>query len=183
MLDHNFKLHPLKFVYYSQQMSLTNKKSKMSMMKINLEFATRLCSAVVSTCNEKGFNPVAVCVVNSHGNVICSMIMDDTPLAMQQFALAKATTAVTMKMSSRKFRDTYNTPEKSAQMMSMIMSMDGKICNFPGSILLLSDPENKVVGSIGVSGARSDQDEWLALNAVRVCGFDGAFEPSTNPLD
>jgi uncharacterized protein GlcG (DUF336 family) len=107
--------------------------------------------------------------------------MDDTQPAMRSFAAAKATTAVTMKMSSRKFRDTYNTPEKSLQMMSMIASMQGSICNFPGSILMTIG--DSVIGSVGVSGARSDQDEWLALNAIRASGFDGSCEPSTNPLD
>jgi len=101
---------------------------------------------------------------------------------MSTYALAKANTAVTLKISSRKFKDTYQTPEKSFQMMSMIASMQGKICNFPGSVLMTSE-DNVVVGAIGVSGARSDQDEWLALNAVRSSGFDGTWEPNTNPLD
>ena len=159
-----------------------SKKVKVSTEKMTMNLALQMCQAVVNESKERSWGPVAVSVVDASGFCICSMFMDNTAIAMSSFALAKATTAVTMKMSSRKFRDTYNTPEKSLQMMSMIASMQGKICNFPGSILLTS-ADDVVVGSIGVSGARSDQDEWLALNAVRASGFEGKYEPVSNPMD
>lgn len=158
------------------------KKAKTTMKKMSLDLALNMAQSVVNQAKAKGWGPVAVAVIDPSGFCICSMFMDNTQPAMSTYALAKANTAVKLKMSSRKFKDSYQTPEKSFQMMSMIASMDGKICNFPGSVLLTAE-DDVVFGAIGVSGARSDQDEWLALNAVRSSGFEGTFEPNANPLD
>jgi uncharacterized protein GlcG (DUF336 family) len=130
----------------------------------------------------KEWAPVSVVVIDASDNVLCSMRMDGCPpVAYPKYAHAKATTAVSLGISSRKFRDKYiGGPEKVAQGLSMIATMQGKICCFPGSVLL-STTSDGIVGAVGVSGASSDQDEFMALSAVRE--FDFITDPTSSPLD
>lgn len=154
------------------------------MSRVNLDLATRICFGVVNKCKEMGWAPVSVVVVDSCNHAIASMRMDNcSPVAYPKFAIAKANTAVSLGMSSRKFRDKYaSDPNKLAQMQSMISIMDGKLAGFPGSVLMLS-PSGSIAGAVGVSGASSDQDEYLALHAVKDSGFEGITEPASSPLD
>ena len=54
-------------------------------------------------------------------------------------------------------------------MLDMIACMDGKIANFPGGVLITCarSGTKKVLGAVGVSGATGDQDEHLALQAIK----------------
>ena len=157
----------------------------MSFRKIYLKEAVEVCNSIVSKCNEKGWNPIACVVVDANSNVIASMKMDNCPpIAFPKFALAKAVTSVTLGISSRKFRDKYNSSqEKISQMLGMISIMEGQIANFPGSVLISSPIDGSILGSVGVSGASSDQDEYLALQAVKSIFHDCSFEPSNSTLE
>ena len=153
--------------------------------KLSLETAARVCANVVSLCKAKGFAPICVVVCDANGVELCRMKMDGCPpIAYPRYALAKATTAVSFGMSSRRFRDKYiSSPDKIVQLQSMISSLEGKICAFPGSVLL-SYENGDIAGAVGVSGASSDQDEYLALQAVRNADCkEMTTEPSSSPLD
>ena len=52
-------------------------------------------------------------------------------------------------------------------MMNMVAIMDGGMANFPGGVLIKCKESNSVLGSVGVSGATGDQDEFLALYAAK----------------
>ena len=47
--------------------------------------------------------------------------------------------------------------------------MDGKMAAFQGGILVLESCTGAVVGSVGVSGAAGDEDEFCALYGVQNC--------------
>lgn len=154
--------------------------------KLTLTLATDICSSIVAKCKDKGWAPVCATVLDSSANIICVMRMDGVAVAYPKFSQAKATTCVSLGMSSRKFRDKYvgSDPVKLAQLHSMVACMDGRIAAFPGGVLMLPlGGSNEIVGAVGVSGASSDQDEWLALSAIRDCGYEGLTEPAESPLD
>ena len=120
-----------------------------------------------------------------------------TSIAFPKFAEAKASTAMNLGLSSRGFRDKYSdgSVEKgAAQMMNTVTVMDGGMANFLGGVLIKCKESKIVLGSVGVSGATGDQDEFLALNAAKesmVCtwlyhpfevyGVD--FDPPSSLLD
>ena len=47
----------------------------------------------------------------------------------------------------------------------MVNITGGKMCPFPGGIVLLSD-EGELLGSMGVSGAADEEDEYCAIRGV-----------------
>lgn len=107
------------------------------------------------------------------------------PGAFPNYSMAKAFTAVSMGMSSRMFRDKYTPPgapavqaDKLGQMLGMIDITGGKLAPFPGGVLLMSAEDRTVVGSIGVSGAASDEDEYCAIMGARAAGVELITEPA-----
>ena len=47
----------------------------------------------------------------------------------------------------------------------MVKITDGKMCPFPGGVVLLSDG-GELLGAVGVSGAAGEEDEYCAIKGV-----------------
>ena len=161
------------------------------MKKLSLKTAMQICTTAVRVCEQNGWGPICVYVKDPSNNTIASAKMDGmTSVAFPKFAEAKASTAVNLGLSSRGFRDKYSdgSVEKGAQMMNMVAIMDGGMATFPGGVLIKCKESKSVLGSVGVSGATGDQDEFLALNAakesIQKAELDGVdFDPPSSVLD
>uniref|UniRef100_A0A7S4HEV8 GlcG protein n=1 Tax=Prymnesium polylepis TaxID=72548 RepID=A0A7S4HEV8_9EUKA len=101
-------------------------------------------------------------------------------------ALAKATTCVGFHMSSRVFKDSYINSEGGGPKMPQALAMGAvaaavqkPVASFPGGVLC-RDAANNVVGAIGVSGARSDEDEHCAILGAQAVGL--VTEPAKSAL-
>ena len=107
------------------------------------------------------------------------------PSAYPKFALAKASTCVSMQMSSRLFRDKYTStsePSKYCQMLAMTNITGGMMAPFPGGVLLKTT-NGQVLGAIGISGASGDEDEYCAIKAFQEAEIvDCVSEPSNHNL-
>ena len=144
-----------------------------SNLLLPLSLADKIANGVIRAVKKHSIAPVTVVVLDCNANVLVSKRMDGCcPQGFPQFAQAKAFTAVTMKMSSRTFRDKYNDqePAKFCQMMNMSDITGGKMALFPGGVVIKSD-KNQIIGGVGVSGASSDEDEFAALQGIRESGL------------
>jgi hypothetical protein len=56
-------------------------------------------------------------------------------------------------------------------MTSMVNITDGKMAPFPGGVLMKLE-SGEVIGSVGVSGASGDEDEYCALHGILKAGID-----------
>ena len=108
-------------------------------------------------------------VLDQSGIVVVSKRMDGcAPVGIPEFSFAKAFTCIATKNSSRAFRDKYTAdgkPGKFCQMTSMVNITGGKMAPFPGGILLKA-ADGTTIGSVGVSGASGDEDEYCALRGA-----------------
>ena len=59
--------------------------------------------------------------------------------------------------------------------------MDGKMAAFQGGILVREKSTGEIVGSVGVSGAAGDEDEYCALYGVHNCEMGLASLLVTEP--
>jgi uncharacterized protein GlcG (DUF336 family) len=145
--------------------------SSTSPTTLTLDIADRITTGVVDACKRNGFNPVVCIVLNPAAQAICSKAMDGSNLvAYPDFAFAKAYTALINKSSSRSFRDKYTVGDNAAaycQMLSMVAISNNKMAPFPGGISVICTTTQEVIGSVGVSGASGDEDEYLALEGVK----------------
>lgn len=146
-------------------------ESIMSHRTLTLKVADKIANAAIITVEEKGWAPVVVTILNGAGNLVVKKAMDGSaPVGIPDFSHAKAYTAIAMKIGSRQFRDRYTTeptsPAKWAQMLSMVNISQGMMAPFPGGVCIKDGVSGEIIGSVGVSGATGDQDEYAALQGI-----------------
>lgn len=146
---------------------------------LNLAVADQIASLAIQAAKNNGFKPISVCVMDPSGAEIVTKRMDGCPaLAYPKISAAKATTCVATKSSSRDYGNKYLRgssgagpvgPETFVRVLNQISIMDGKVAAFQGGILVREKSTGEIVGSVGVSGAAGDEDEYCAIYGVQNC--------------
>ena len=67
-------------------------------------------------------------------------------------------------------------------MLSMINITGGQMAAFPGGVLLRSVDDGEVIGSVGVSGAAGDEDEYCAIVGVQEADVGMTTVPEDHSL-
>ena len=130
---------------------------------IPLAKGQKAIQALFDVAGQDGKPPLAVAVVDRHGDLICFARMDGAPVRTSLLAPNKAYTA------ARSERDT-------ADLLKMIQDRridvaffgDPRYCGLPGG-LVVKDSAGLTVGGIGVSGRSSEEDHELGLIALTIC--------------
>lgn len=108
--------------------------------------------------------PVSVVVVDTHGEVVASLRMDNAALDTELNARRKAYTAARSDATT-----TRQLAGKAATSATEMASFDPFFSFFLGGVALFTDGTR--VGAIGVSGLPGEVDEALALAAAAAVGF------------
>jgi glc operon protein GlcG len=117
---------------------------------LTLEGARRISMAAEGEARRNSWN-VCIAVVDYYGNLLHFVRMDDTQSASNEVAIGKARTAAMFRRSSKTMADA--------------VAANPGMLNFPlvpvqGGLPLIT--AGKVVGGIGVSGVKSQDDEQIA---------------------
>ena len=108
----------------------------------------------------------AVCIVDEFGQLVQLDRMETAPPLAADLARAKAVTALNLRRSTREAAaELAATPEVLAAMQSVARF---PLLPVPGGVLIHRD--DRVVGAIGVSGGRNDQDDAVARAALDAGG-------------
>ena len=118
--------------------------------------------AVFEAAARDGKPPIAVAIVDRHGDLIHFARMDGAPVRASTLAPNKAYTAARMERHT-------------ADILKMIQDRrldiaffgDPRYCGLPGGLVVKSG--DRTVGGIGVSGRSSEEDHELGLIALRIC--------------
>ncbi|MBS1559011.1 MAG: heme-binding protein [Bacteroidetes bacterium] len=98
---------------------------------------------------------MAIVIVDTGGKLVLFKKMDDTQLGSIDVTISKATTAVNFKRSTKAFEDIVSGGGQGLRLLSV-----------PGAIALEGgEPivwKGKIIGAIGVSGAKSSEDGQVA---------------------
>ncbi len=121
---------------------------------LSLTDAKRIASAAEAEAQRQGWAMV-IAIADSSGHVVVLNKMDHAQYGSIELALAKAKTATHFKRPTKLFEDTVAQGGVGLRLLSA-----PDFCLFEGGLPLLRD--GKLVGAIGVSGARSDQDGIVA---------------------
>ena len=96
---------------------------------------------------------------------------------------AKANTCVSTKMSSREYGTKYLKkndeevgPSTFVRVINQINISGGDMAAFQGDILVKEKSTGDIVGSVGISGAAGDEDEYCALYGVKECSIAAELE-------
>ena len=127
---------------------------------IALETARQVIDAAMTEALANNW-AMAVAVVDSSAHLVALHRMDHTQYGSVEIAQAKAKTAVNFKRSTKLFEEAV----AAGGIGLRLLSTPG-LCPLEGGIPLVR--EGKIIGAIGVSGARSDQDGTVAKAAAKV---------------
>ena len=102
--------------------------------------------------------PVSIAVVDDGGHLLGMYRLDGAPLLSGEMAIAKARTAALGKRESKGFEEMIN------QGRTAFLSAPGMEGMLEGGVPLVL--HNRVVGAVGVSGVKSDQDAQIARAGI-----------------
>jgi len=130
-------------------------------MNEDLDRALELIAAARKKAEEIGV-PMVIAVVDAGGNMVAVQRMDNAPLVSIDLAINKAYTAVAVKMPSHELA---KIAQPGAPLFGIHNADGGRIVIFGGGFPLRRDDE--MIGGIGVSGGRVEDDMLCAEAAVK----------------
>ena len=127
---------------------------------------------IIEKSFEKGrelkLNPLMVVVLDNRGAVKACAAEDGTSPLRFNIAYGKANGAFQMGMGSRAL---FNRAEQQAYFINAVNALtDGNLVPVPGGVLIRNS-NNDIIGSIGISGDTSDNDEAAALAGISAAGL------------
>jgi len=106
--------------------------------------------------------PVAVCVIDIHGNIVLTLLMWEAPVFAADFAERKVYTSALVRMRTT---DILPLVQPGQPLYPLSMVSGGKYCAMGGGVPLTRDGE--VVAGVGVSGGTVDDDVAIVAAAQR----------------
>ena len=95
--------------------------------KLTLQVADEMASGAIRACLRNRFKPISLAVLDASGHIVVQKRMDGcAPIGIPEFALAKAWTCISMKMSSRAFRQKYSSAEATPGRPIWTDALDGE---------------------------------------------------------
>ena len=123
---------------------------------VSLEDARKATAAAVAEAKKNNWT-MAIAVVDEGGNLVYFERMDETQIGSADIAIGKARTAVMFKRPTKALEDALNGGQHA------ILSFPNTLPR-EGGLPLSAD--GKVIGGIGVSGAKSPEDAQVAKAGV-----------------
>jgi glc operon protein GlcG len=120
--------------------------------------------AVVVHVVEEASGPVSVFAVDDHGELVAAAVMDGAAPDTRLNAERKAYTAARSDAET-----TRALAEKARDDPAELASFDPRFSFFKGGVAAFED--SRRVGGVGVSGLPGDEDEALAIAAIRAAGL------------
>lgn len=137
------------------------------MSKLTLEQANIIATATIAKGREICLKPLCVAVLDAGGHLIALQREDGASNLRPQIAMAKASGALGLGVSSRTIG------EMAADRQTFIAALaalgDAEIIPAAGGVILTVDDET--VGAVGVTGDTSDNDEVCALAGAETAGL------------
>lgn len=138
------------------------------MSVLTLKKANQIINGALAMARHLNLAPLTVVVLDENGFLKTMQREDGATQLKQDIAMAKAWGAVNMGMSSRSLA--VMAEQRPAFMNALVDIAGGKVMPVPGGVLI-RDEDNQIIGSIGISGDISDQDERSAVAGIKEAGF------------
>ena len=135
------------------------------MTELTLQAADTLTNAALEYARQNNLL-LAVAVLDSGGNILRITRMDGCNFLSPDIARGKAFGAVAWKLPSAELGKRFTTPGAASGMVGI---SDLRLVPHQGALPIFAD--GRCIGSVGVSGARSDQDEDAARAGLSAAGF------------
>jgi uncharacterized protein GlcG (DUF336 family) len=135
------------------------------MPELTLQAADTITNPAFDWARQHGLS-ISVAVLDAGGNIVRISRMDGCNFLSPDIARGKAFGAAAWKMPSAELGKRFTTPGSAAGMTGI---SSNRLVPHQGALPVFSD--GRCIGSVGVSGARSDEDEEAARSGIKAAGF------------
>lgn len=139
------------------------------MTDITLEQAHKIIEAAHAEGNKRGLAPLTIVILDAGGHIKALSRADGASLMRPQIAMAKAWGSIGVGVSSRKLGEMGE--ERPMFMNALINLSDQRLIPVPGGVLV-RDQNNNIIGSVGITGDLSDEDEHCAIIGIKAAGYN-----------
>ncbi len=133
-----------------------------------LEQADVIADQALQKGRELKFAPLTVAVLDAGGQIKVLKREDNASLLRPEIALGKAWGVLGMGFGGRELA---RRAEQMPMFFTALNAMSaGRVVALPGGVLI-RNREGRVIGSVGISGDTSDNDEICAVHGVEAAGL------------
>ena len=144
------------------------------MNTLTLDIANRLIAAAQAKGKELDLPPLGIAVLDAGGHLIALQRQDGLSFMRVQICQAKAYGALGMGVDSAALAARYEQGPSSVGFLGGVQMMfGGRLIPVAGGVLI-RNAEGTVLGALGISGAKSEQDADCARVAITSVGLHHA---------
>jgi uncharacterized protein GlcG (DUF336 family) len=138
------------------------------MTPLSLTQANLIADNALEKAQTLGFQPQTVAVLDAGGHIKVIKRSDGASLLRPEIAFGKAWGVLGMGFGGR---DLAKRAEQAPAFFTALNAIsNGRMVPVAGGVLI-KDAQNEIIGSIGISGDTSDNDEICAVAGVTAAGF------------
>ena len=137
-------------------------------MNISLEQARTIIATAFAHRSSKGYQPMAVIVLDSGGHAVAFEREDGASNMRFQIAHGKAHGALAFGMGSRALGN--RAEAQPTFIAAATAAIGGALVPVPGGVLV-RDEAGAIIGAVGVTGDISDNDEEAAVTGIEAVGL------------
>ncbi|MDF2874536.1 MAG: hypothetical protein K0R22_1219 [Sporomusa sp.] len=127
-----------------------------------MDMCQQVLNGIVQQVKQDGGKPVAIAICDQDGSLIALLKMDDVPARCVHFARHKAYTAARMQTRTAAFLARLH-----QEQLDISYFCDTNLTPLPGGAPILA-LDGTVLGSVGISGRPSEEDQQLADMAAEL---------------
>lgn len=131
------------------------------MQSLTMNMCQQIINGVVQQGQQDGGKPIAIAICDQEGALVALLKMDGVPMRCVHFAQHKAYTAARMQTTTVAFFARLR-----QEQLDISYFCDAKLTPLPGGAPIMT-AGGKVLGSVGISGRPSEEDQQLANMAAR----------------
>jgi uncharacterized protein GlcG (DUF336 family) len=139
------------------------------MHEITLDIAQKIVTTALAKGRELGLAPLTVVVLDAGGHMVALAREDRSGIARVEIAVGKAWGALSMGAGSRALFNRLATGG-TGFVAALAAVTDGRMVPAPGGVLI-ANPDGKILGAVGISGAKADDDELCGITGIQAVGL------------
>jgi uncharacterized protein GlcG (DUF336 family) len=135
---------------------------------MKLEVAQKIVSAALAHARSRSMLPLCVVVLDARGAKRALAAEDGTSLKRAEIAIGKAHGALAMGLGSRTLHKRAETHPHFVA--AVTHAVGGLLIPVPGGVLI-KEADGTLLGTVGISGDTSDNDEAAAIVGIEAAGL------------
>jgi uncharacterized protein GlcG (DUF336 family) len=138
------------------------------MTRLTLALASTIVDKAIEKGRERRFKPLTVAVLDPGGHLVALKRDDGSGILRADIAIGKAWGPLGMGFGGREFAR--RATAQPAFITALIGVSAGRVVPAAGGVLIRS-AEGEILGSVGISGDNSENDEVCAIHGIEAAGL------------